>query len=101
MDEEEETAAAFAAAVVVVWYSQQLAQRRSRYRPPYEYVQHSFSLELMPPGRARIWLRFTPEEIYQLVPLLNLEGVLYRCLYKADLVTAFCVVAARLSFPNR
>jgi len=55
----------------------------------------------MPAGRARIWLRFTPEEIYQLVPLLNLEGVAFRYRYQADPVTAFCVVCARLSFPNR
>jgi hypothetical protein len=64
-------------------------------------MQHSFSLELMPPGRARIWLRFTPEEIRQLVPLLNLEGVPFRNRYNVDSETAFCVVAARLSFPNR
>jgi hypothetical protein len=81
----------------------QLLQQKRRwvYRPPYEYVQHSFPLELMPAGRARIWLRFTPEEIYQLVPLLNLEGVAFRHRYQADPVTAFYVVCARLSFPNR
>ena len=103
MDREEEAAAAFAAAVVVVWYNQQLARRKGRwaYRPPYEYVQHSFSLELMSPGRARIWFRFTPEEIHRLVPLLNLEGVAYRNRYKVDPETAFCVVCVPLSFPNR
>jgi hypothetical protein len=103
MNREDEDAAAFAAAVVVVWYNRHQAQRKRRsvYRPPYEYVQHSFSLELMPPGRARIWLRFTPEEIRRLVPLLNLEGVPFRYRYKVDPETAFCVVAARLSFPNR
>jgi hypothetical protein len=100
MDEEDEEAVALAVAIVVFWYR---CERRCRetYRPPYEYVQHSFSLELMHPGRARIWLRFTPEEIYQLVPLLNLEGVPFRNRYKVDSVTAFCVVAARLSFPSR
>jgi hypothetical protein len=55
----------------------------------------------MPPGRARIWLRYTPEEIWRLVPLLNLDGVVFRYRYQADPVTAFCVVSARLSFPNR
>jgi hypothetical protein len=55
----------------------------------------------MPPSRARIWLRFTLEEIRQLVPLLNLEGVPFRRRCKADPETAFCMVCARLSFPNR
>jgi hypothetical protein len=83
MDGEDEDAAALAAAAAAVWHNQQLLQQKRRwvYRPPYEYVQYSFSLELMPAGRARIWLRFTPEEIYQLVPLLNLEGVAFRHRY--------------------
>ena len=55
----------------------------------------------MPPGRARIWLRFTPAEIYHLVPLLNLDGVVYRNRYTPGAITAFCVVCARLSFPSR
>jgi hypothetical protein len=106
MDEEEEDAAALAAAAAAaaaVWHNQQLAQRKRRwvYRPPYEYIQHSFSLELMPPGRARIWLRFTPAEIYRLVPLLNLVGVVYRNRYTPDAITAFCMVCACLSFPSR
>ena len=55
----------------------------------------------MPPGHARIWLRFTPEEIYRLAPFLNLYGVAFRHRYQADPLTAFCIVCARLSFPNR
>ena len=103
MNREDEDAATFAAAMVIVWYNCHQAQQKKRsvYRPPSEYVQHSFSLKLMPPGRARIWLRFTPEEIRQLVPLLNLEEVSFWHRYKADPETAFCVVVAHLSFPNR
>jgi hypothetical protein len=54
INREDEDTAAFAAIVVVVWYNHHQAQckRRSVYRPPYEYVQHSFSLEFMPPGQA-------------------------------------------------
>ena len=100
MDQELENAAAFAAAVAVMWYDQQ-CKRKWIYRPPYEYVQHSFSLELMPPGQARIWLWFTPEEIHQLLPLWNLEDVPFRRQCKVDPETAFCVVAACLSFSNR
>lgn len=55
----------------------------------------------MPPGRARIWLRFTSAEIYRLVPLLNLYGVVYRNRYTPDAITTSCVVCARLSFPSR
>jgi DDE superfamily endonuclease len=100
-DKEEENAV-LAAATAAAWYHQQwLARKKQAYRPPFEYVQHSFSLELMPPGRARIFLRFTPEEIRCLVPLLGLDGVAYRNRYTPDAETAFCVVAARLSFPNR
>ena len=101
MDEEEAVAVAAAAAA---WYYNQQLRRRARrllYRPPYEYVRRSFSLELMPPGRARIWLRFTPEEIWRLVPLLRLYEVEYRNRYQPDAETALCVVAARLSFPSR
>jgi hypothetical protein len=107
MDEagkEEDEDALLAAAFAGAWYQQQerrLAGKKLVYRYPYEYIQHSFSLELMPPGRARIFLRFTPEEIRRLVPLLGLDMVPYRNRYNADPETAFCVVAARLSFPNR
>jgi hypothetical protein len=99
----ETDAAALAAAMAVIWYDRRrnTREREKEYRPPYEYIRHSFSLELMPPGRARIYLRFKPEEIYRLVPLLGLEGVPFRSRYTADPMTAFCVVAARLSFPGR
>src|SRR5438045_5807327 len=100
-EDEEEESAALAAAIAVAWCCKEAARRKWAYRPAFEYVQHSFSLELMPPGRARIFLRFTPEEIRRLVPLLGLGGVAYRSRYMPDAETAFCVVAARLSFPNR
>lgn len=100
---EEEEAAAVAAAAAAWYYHQQLQTRARRliYRPPYGYVRRSFSLELMPPGRARIWLRFTPKEIQRLVPLLHLYEVEYRNQYQSDAETALCVVAAWLSFPSR
>ena len=89
--------------VVAVWHNQQLVQRKMRWvqRSLYKYVQHSFLLKLMPPSRTRIQLRYTLKEIWQLVPLLNLEGVTFRYWYQANPVTAFCVAYARLSFPNR
>jgi hypothetical protein len=66
-DEEEEEVAVLvvAALAVAAWLQQRRRSRpaRRRYRPLYEYVPSSFSLELMPPGRARFWLRFTPEQI--------------------------------------
>jgi hypothetical protein len=55
----------------------------------------------IPPGGAHIFLRFIPEEICHLVPLLGLNGVTYRNRYIPDAETAFCVIAAHLSFPNR
>jgi hypothetical protein len=105
-EEEEEEVAVLAviALVVAAWLQQRRRSRRARkrrYRPPYEYVLSSFSLELMPPGRAWVWLWFTPEQIRQLVSLLGLDGVAYCCRYKADAELALCIVAARLSFPGR
>lgn len=104
-EEEEEEVAVLAviALAVAAWLQQRRrwAARRKRYRTPYEYNLSSFSLELMPPGKARFWLRFTPGQIRQLVPLLGLDGVPYRRRYKADGELALCIVAARLSFPGR
>src|SRR5436190_9498813 len=104
MDEGNENAAALAVAFVALWYYRCQARQRHRERvcwcPPYEFTQHSFSLELMPPGHARIWLWFMPEEIFQLVPLLNLEGIAFHHRYQTDLVTAFCMVCVCLTYPN-
>jgi hypothetical protein len=69
--------------------------------PPYEYIQSSFSLELMTPGRARIWLRFTVEEVRQLAPLLELNQVPWRSRISCPAETALCVLCARLSYPGR
>jgi hypothetical protein len=69
--------------------------------PAYEYIQSSFSLELMTPGRARVWLRFTAIEIRRLVPLLELDQVVWRNRLKPHLETALCVLCARLSYPGR
>jgi hypothetical protein len=78
-DEEEEEVAVLAvtALAVAAWLQNRRRRRaaRKRYRPPYEYAFSSFSLELMPPGRAWFWLWFTPEQIRQLVPLLGLNDV--------------------------
>ena len=105
MDEGDENAAALAVAFVALWYyqcqAQQRHQERVHWHPPYEFIQCSFSLELMPPGHAHIWLQFTPEEIFQLVPLLNLEGIAFHHWYQTDLVTAFCMVCAHLTYPNQ
>jgi hypothetical protein len=76
-------------------------QRRVRWRPSYEYRHFSFSLDLMPPGRARAWLRFSVEEIIQLVPLLQLDLVEYRDRNSVDPTTALCIVCARLSSPAK
>jgi len=67
----------------------------------YEYAFSSFSLELMPPGRARFWLRFTPEQIRQLVPLLGLNDVAFRRRCTADVEQSLRILAARLSYPGR
>ena len=76
-------------------------QREWKWRPSYEYRQFSFSLDLMPPGRARAWLRFSVPEIKQLAPLLQLYSVKYRCRYTVDPTIALCVVCARLSTPGK
>ena len=76
---EDEEAAACAVAFVIFYHYQQ--KRIWKYRSSYEYISHSFSLNSMPPGRARIWLRFTPAEVQQLVPLLGLEEIQYRNKY--------------------
>jgi DDE superfamily endonuclease len=78
-----------------------LQQRASNWRPSYEYLKGSFSLDLMSPGRARVWLRFTVPEIQRLAPLLHLDEISYRNGYSCDPTTALCVVCARLSYPGR
>jgi hypothetical protein len=101
-----------AVVVAVVCFAAAWWQRRKRrhrrvekkrwaYRPPFEYISSSFSLDLMGAGNCRLYLRFTPIQIRRLLPLLKLESVLYRHRYTADPETAFCVVAARLSSPSR
>ena len=50
-----------------------LQAMQQRWVPLYEYIQSSFSLELMTPGRARVWLQFTAVEIHWLAPLLELD----------------------------
>jgi hypothetical protein len=72
-----------------------------RWRPAYEYTARSWSLHLMPPGRARYWLRFTVPQIQQLAPLLKLDQIVFRDRISADPSTALCVVCARLSYPGR
>ena len=78
-------------------YQQQL---RIRYRPAFKYVFRSFSLDFMPPGRARIYLRFTVPEIQRLAPLLRLYAIEYRAGIKCDSTTALCVICVRLSYPS-
>ena len=75
--------------------------RNQPIRPSYEYLRGSFSLDLIPPGRARVWLRFTVPEIKRLAPLLHLEEIEYRHRVTCDPITALCVVCARLSYPGR
>jgi DDE superfamily endonuclease len=76
-------------------------KRQWQWRPAYEYLQQSFSLELMPPGRAKAWLRFTVPEIQRIAPLLQLHTVEYRYRLQVDATTALCVVCARLSTPGK
>ena len=71
------------------------------FRPSYKYPQFSQSLKLIPPSRARVWLRFSPEEIRRLVPLLRIHEVLQRERVNPDPKMALCVVLARLSYPER
>ena len=74
---------------------------RQAFRPSYEYPWFSWSLELMPPSRARVWLRFSPEEIRRLVSLLWIHEVPWRERVNPDPEMALCVVLARLSYPGR
>lgn len=76
-------------------------RRQWRWRPSYEYTQASFSLDLMPPGRARAWLRFTVPEIIELAPLLQLDQIEYRHRLHVDSTTALCITCARLSTPGK
>jgi hypothetical protein len=103
IDKHDKDAAALAVAFVAFWYHQRQArlEKRRHWCPLYEYVQSSFSLKLMPSGHVCIWLWFTPEELFQLVPLLNLEDNPLCRRYQADSVTAFCVVCAWLIYSNR
>lgn len=52
-----------------------LQAMQQRWVPAYKYIQSSFSLELITPSRARVWLRFTAVEIRRLAPLLELDQV--------------------------
>jgi hypothetical protein len=72
-----------------------------RWRPSYGYCRESFSIELLPLGRAQYWLRFTVPEIQRLAPLLQLDQVEYRNRQIVDSTTALCIVCARLLYPGR
>jgi len=50
-------------------------QRRIRLSYKYPYRIDRFSLEAWPPRRARIWLRFTIDEIQRLTIALSLYSV--------------------------
>ena len=45
---------AFVCALVVYRRRRRQQRRKWKWKPVYEYRQHSFSLDLMPPGRAKI-----------------------------------------------
>jgi hypothetical protein len=105
-DEEEDEVAILAvtALAVAAWLQQRRRRRPARtreYRTLYKYTCSSFLLELMLPGKARIWLRFILEQICQLASLLGLNSIAYCCCYNADAELALCIVAACLSFPSR
>ena len=87
--------------IFVLLFRRRYLQRNRPIRVSYEYLGGSFSLDLMPPGRARVWLRFTVPEIKRLAPLLHLEEIQYRNNYTCDSITALRVVCARLSYPGR
>jgi hypothetical protein len=105
LDDEDIVLAVTAAAVAATgWWQRRRkswAAKKRRYRTLYKYVLSSFSLELMPLGRARVWLRFSLEQIRQLVGLLELDSMAFRRCCKADSELALCLVAAWLSFPGR
>jgi hypothetical protein len=104
LDDEDIVLTVTAAAVAVTgWWQRRRksqAAKKRRYRTLYEYVPSSFSLELMPPGRAQVWLWFSLEQIRQLVGFLELDSIAFRRHCKADSELALCLVAARLSFPS-
>jgi DDE superfamily endonuclease len=88
--------------ILIIYYRRRRQhQTQPRWRPSYEYCRESFSIELLPPGRAKYWLRFTVPEIQRLAPLLQLDQVEYRNRQIVDPTTALCVVCARLSYPGR
>jgi hypothetical protein len=81
LDDEDELILAllmFSASFCILYHHRLRQKRVWKWRPAYEYTQSSFSLELMPPGKARAWLRFSVEEIIELAPLLQLHAVEYR-----------------------
>jgi hypothetical protein len=86
--------------IFVLLFRRRYLQQIQPIRAMYEYLRGSFSLDLMPPGRARVWLRFTVPEIKRLAPLLHLEEIEYRNGYDCEPITALCVVCARLSYPG-
>ena len=65
-------------ATLVLLRRRRRQKRQWKWRPLYEYTQSSFSLDLMPPGRARSWLRFDVPEIIELALLLQLYRIKYR-----------------------
>src|SRR5450432_3180132 len=67
----------------------------------YEYQHFSWSIDLMPPGKAKRLLRFSVEEVHILVHLLHLHEIPWRRRVVISLETALCIVLARLSFPGR
>ena len=67
----------------------------------YEYQHFSWSIDLMPPGKAKRLLRFSVEEVHILVHLLHLHEIPWRRRVVVSSETALCIVLARLSFPGR
>jgi hypothetical protein len=65
-------------------------KRAWKWRPAYEYNRFSFSLDLMPAGRASAWLRFSVEEIIDLATLLQLDFIEFQNRIQADSTTALC-----------
>src|SRR5450432_3326106 len=66
----------------------------------YEYQHFSWSIDLMPPGKARRLLQFSVE-VHHLVYLLHLHEIPWRRRVAVSSETALCIALAQLSFPGR
>jgi hypothetical protein len=98
LEEDEENLVVLAVAGAVRHRGRRKLARRKP--PPYEYWHFSWSINLMPPGKAHQLLRFSVEEIHRLVPLLCLEEISWRQRLSLSLETALAVVLARLLWPG-